>query len=345
VGGPRTGGGEPLNEDELLAEIGRILGTATSDVLVPPGDDAAVVEQSEGPEVLTTDLLVEGVDFERRWMSPEDLGYRAIVVSVSDVAAMAGRPRHALVALGLSPDVDPAWVIRLYEGVAEAAAEHGLVVVGGDLSRAGEVVVAVTLTGDLGTRGAVVRSGARPGDRIVVTGRLGGAAGGLVLATRDETSDASGEPPGAPPWAQRLARALRRPMARVREGQLLAERGATAMIDVSDGLARDLGRLCRSSGVGAQVLLDRVPVHPDLLELAVVASIDPLELALGGGDDLELLATLPADAVDGAIGSLREGSATELTDIGTIVEGDGLVAVDAQGSRSPLPELGWDHFG
>jgi thiamine-monophosphate kinase len=333
-----TGGGEPLNEDKLLAEIGRILATGTSDVLVPRGDDAAVVAPADGPQVLTNDLLVEGVDFERRWMSPEDLGYRAIVVNVSDVAAMAGRPRYALVGLGLPPDVDPPWVIRLYAGIAEAAGEYGLTVVGGDLSRAGEVILAVTITGEAEGDRVVTRSGARPGDRIVVTGRLGGAAGGLALAMRDEV-------PAAPAWAQRLARALRRPTARVREGQVLAERGATAMIDVSDGLARDLGRLCRASAVGAEVRVDRIPVHADLFELAGVATIDPLELALGGGDDFELLATLPPDVVQHAMVALREDSGTELTEIGVIVEGDVLVALAPDGSRSPLPELGWDHFG
>jgi thiamine-monophosphate kinase len=307
-------------------------------VVVAPGDDAAVVESGDGLQVLTTDLLVEGVDFDRRWMSPEDLGYRGIVVNVSDVAAMAGRPRFALVGLGLPTDVDSTWVGRLYDGIAEAAGEYGLTVVGGDLSRSAEVVLAVTITGDVAADGIVTRSGARPGDRIVVTGRLGGAAGGLVFATRELA-------PASPPWTQRLARALRRPRARVAEGQILAERGATAMLDVSDGLARDLGRLCRAGGVGAEVHMDRVPVDADLVELAGVASIDPLELALGGGDDFELVATLPVEGLDGAVEALREGVGTELTDIGSIVQGEGLVALRADGSRTPLPELGWDHFG
>jgi thiamine-monophosphate kinase len=117
------------------------------------------------------------------------------------------------------------------------------------------------------------------------------------------------------------------------------------MLDVSDGLARDLGRLCRASGVGAEVHVDRIPIHADLHEVAALSPIEPLQLALGGGDDFELLATVPAGAVPDAVTALLQECGTELTDIGTIVEGEGLVAVDEEGSTSRLPELGWDHFG
>jgi thiamine-monophosphate kinase len=175
----------------------------------------------------------------------------------------------------------------------------------------------------------------------VVTGALGAAAGGLRLAQASalEVSAAVGTE-----WGRELLRALFRPLARVGEGQVLALEGATAMIDVSDGLALDLSRLCRESEVGAAVQIARVPVAPELTELARVLTVEPIQLALSGGEDYELLATVRPGALEEAAAKIRDRFGTPLTDIGEIKVGEGVVAVEADGSEHPLEPRGWDHF-
>ncbi len=323
-----------FTEDELIETIRKILSGQLPGVVLGPGDDAALVEMGDRLGVLTADMLVEGVHFDLGMLSPRDLGYKAVAVNVSDVAAMGGSPRFGLVALGLPKDVEAAWIVELYGGLREAADEYALALVGGDVSRADRLVISVTVTGEAPRGGTVTRSGAKPEHRIVVTGVLGAAAGGLHLA-RAQPRDAAAD------WGHELLRALCRPIARVGEGQTLAQNGATAMMDISDGLALDLSRLCRESEVGAAVDLSRVPVAPGLGHLA---GVDPLRLALEGGDDYELLATLPAWAVEPATEKLKERFGTPLTDIGEIREGSSLVAVGPDGRERPLEPKGWDHF-
>jgi thiamine-monophosphate kinase len=328
-------------EDALIEAIRRVLAGGAPGVRLGPGDDAALVEPGRHLGVLTVDMLVEGVDFLRPGISPRNLGYRAIAVNVSDVAAMGGSPRYALVALALPVDVDPAWAVELAAGMREASEEFALAIVGGDLSRAQEVVVSVTLTGEVPATGAVPRSGARPGDRIVVTGALGAAAGALRLQRAPAQSVARSM--GAP-WVRELIASLERPTPRVGEGRTLARAGATAMIDVSDGLALDLSRLCRASGVGGAVVLSHVPVAPALRHLERVLPVEPLQLALEGGEDFELVATMPAHAVKEAAAELEQRYGTPLSDIGEIREGAALVALRADGLERPLEPHGWDHF-
>jgi thiamine-monophosphate kinase len=317
-----------LTEDELIAAIGRVLSGAGPEVVVGPGDDAAVVRPGSGELVLTTDAMVEGVHFRTDLTTPRDLGYKAIAVAVSDIAAMAGSPRFAVCAVTLTDAIDAAWVMELAGGMRECCDEFALSLVGGNLSRGEEVSIVVTVTGEIGAGRAVRRSGARPGDRVVVTGSLGGAAAGRRLASRRS-------------WSADQRDALRRsmrPVPRVGEAMILAAHGVTSMMDVSDGLAIDLSRLCRAGGTGARVEIPRIPVHP---------AATPAE-ALGGGEDYELLATLPGHAAVREAGSgLRERFGVSLSDIGVIIEvdsGEGLVAVDEDGTESPLAIEGWDHF-
>ncbi|HYT30620.1 MAG TPA: thiamine-phosphate kinase [Actinomycetota bacterium] len=328
-------------EDELIETLRRLLGGDAPGVRLGPGDDAALVEVGDRLAILTVDMLVEGVDFELDTAAARDIGYKAVQVNASDVAAMGGSPRYGLVALGLPRTIEQAWVVELYGGMREAAGEHAVAVVGGDISRADRVVLAVTMTGEAPAGGAVLRSGAKPGDRVVVTGSLGAAAGGLRLLRAGPEAVAAARADG---WGRDLLEAQFRPVARVGEGQSLARSGATAMIDVSDGLSVDLWRLCRASGVAAAVTLGRVPLAPALEPLARVIEVDPLALALGGGEDLELIATLPADAVRSAAASLAERFATALTDIGEIRAGSGLVAVSEDGAERPMEPEGWDHL-
>ena len=331
-----------FTEEDLVAAIRRILSGEPPEVLLGPGDDAAVVELGIHVGILTADMLVEGVHFERDSIAPRDLGYKAVAVNVSDIAAMGGSPRYGLVSLGLPLDLGTHWVVELYGGLREAAAEYAMTLVGGDTSRAGQIVVSIALTGQVARSRAVTRSGARPGDRIVVTGALGAAAGGLRLA-QAPSHDVSRIL--ASPWGRELLAAHVRPTARVGEGQSIAQAGATAMIDVSDGLTSDLGRVCRESGVAAAVTLASVPVADGLEELGrAMDGVDPLDLALNGGEDYELLATLPSEAVGPAAQKLEARFGTALTEIGEIRPGEGLVAIEADGSERTLMPRGWDHF-
>jgi thiamine-monophosphate kinase len=327
-----------FTEDQLVHAVRTILGGESPGVLLGPGDDAALVEQGPHLGVLTADLLIEGVHFERDWIAARDLGHKAVTVNVSDIAAMGGSPRYGLVSLGLPPDVELPWVVELYGGIREAAQDYGMSVVGGDTSRADRVVLSVAVTGEVAPGRAVTRSGARPGNRIVVTGTLGAAAGGLRLARSGERSAVGSE------WGHRLLAALDRPTARVGEGQTLAGAGATAMLDLSDGLSTDLGRLCAESGVGAAVDLAAVPVEPALEPLGAAIGVAPLDLALAGGEDYELLATIAPEAAAGAAASIQERFGTALTDIGEIRATGGVVAIAADGTEFPLEPRGWDHF-
>lgn len=320
-----------LTEDELLAAIGRVLSGAGPEVVVGPGDDAAVVRPGSGELVITTDSMVEGVHFRRDLATPRDLGYKAIAVSVSDIAAMAGSPRFALCALALTDAIDAAWVVELAGGMRECCDEFALSLVGGNLSRGGEISIVVTVTGEVGPGRAVRRSGAKPGDHVIVTGSFGGPAAGLRVASQRSWSDDERD----------AIRRSMRPVPRVGEAAILAAHGVTSMMDVSDGLAIDLSRLCRASGTGVRVETAHIPVHP----AATVAE------ALGGGEDYELLATLPGGAVGAARSELREGFGVSLTDIGVIIEAESeagsegsLVAVDEDGAERPLAIEGWDHF-
>jgi thiamine-monophosphate kinase len=330
-----------LSEDELIAAIRTLLSGDQPGVVIGIGDDAAVVEAGTGQPVLTTDMLIEGIHFELDSISARDLGAKAIAVNVSDVAAMAASPRYALVSIGLPADVQAAWVVELYAGMRQACDEYALALLGGDTNRSGRVVLSVTVVGEVAPGHAVTRAGAQPGDAIVVTGSLGAAAGGLALSRLPPTraSRLLSEP-----WARDLLHALSRPVARVGEGQTLAQAGATAMMDLSDGLAKDLSRLCAESGVGARVELVKVPVAEPLRLGSPALGVDPLELAIGGGEDYELLATLDVTDLERARTELNERFGVRLTDVGFIVEDEGLVAVDADGRTSPLEPRGWDHF-
>jgi thiamine-monophosphate kinase len=315
-----------LSERELLTAIRKVLSGAGPEVRVAVGDDAAVVAPGSGELVLTTDALVEGSHFSLGTTSARDLGSKAVSVNVSDVAAMAASPRYALCALTLTKDVDAAWVMELLGGMREAADEYALWLVGGNLARGTEVTVAVTVVGEVAPGRAVIRSGAQPGDRLVVTGMLGGsAAGRRLMALRTVPSE-----------EQRAAiQRHARPTARVGEAAVLARHGATSMIDISDGLSLDLSRLCEASGVGARVEIAVVPIDPSAT----------LEEALGGGEDYELLATLPdEEAVEAASNVLREDFGLHLTEIGTMAEGEAIVGVGGDGEERPLEARGWDHF-
>lgn len=282
------------------------------------GDDAALVSLRAAEAIVTTDALVEGQDFDLSYCSGFDVGWKSLAVNVSDVAAMAGTPTHAVVTLALPPSTPVALVDEIGRGLAAAARKWSVAVVGGDLSAAPAIVLGVTLIGAPVGR-AVTRSGARPGDHICMTGSIGGSWGGLTLLR-------SGRGDEAPDLVERHLR----PTARVDEGRRLADAGATAMIDVSDGFAVDLTRLMRASGTGCVVDPAAVPLDPGL---AALGQPDVLKGAILGGEDFELLATMPREAA----------VPDDVTVVGEVTGGRSL-----RFGAADLEELGrnegWDHL-
>jgi len=308
-------------------------------VLLGPGDDAAVIRAADGRVVATTDLLVEGRHFRTDWSTPYDVGRKAAAANLADVAAMGAVPTVLLVGLGVPATLDAAWVSGLADGLRDECALVGASVAGGDVVGGPAITVAVTALGDLRGRPPVTRSGARPGDVVAVCGRLGCAAAGYaLLATGRAGGDA--DPPeaslGTSPAADRsmvasLVAAHRRPQPPYAEGPQAAEYGATALIDVSDGLLQDLGHVAAASGVAVDLRTAALTGSVEALAAAAqLVGEDPLGWVLSGGDDHALAACFPPG--------------TELPDawrvVGSVRDGRG-VTVDG---RAYEGTGGWEHF-
>ena len=276
--------------------------------------------------VVTTDVLVEGLDFGAALSEPEDWGWKAVVANLSDLAAMAAEARWLVLALTVPEATPVATLERVYAGVGQACRAFGVALVGGDVSAGPALSLAVTALGE--AERPVPRSGARPGDRLAVSGPLGAAAAGLALLS-------SGDPAAADLLARfpGLAAAHRRPVPALAMGLALARAGATAMIDVSDGLAGDALHLAEASGVGLEVHDASVPLAPGVAEAAALLGRDPMELALGGGEDFVLAAALPRTADLGGV--LDCGRFTPDPSRRVRVTRDGPV---------PLAGLAYDHF-
>ena len=281
-------------------------------VVVGVGDDGAVLQPEPGRELVTVvDALVAGVHFPVD-IDAADLGYRAVAVNLSDIAAMGARPRWMTLSLTM-PGADPNWLQAFAAGLYEAAAEHDVALVGGDTTGGNEIVVSIQVTGDVEAGKAVLRSGAAVGDTIYVTGTLGDGAAGLEMIRADRSV--------AP-----LCQAFLRPSARVDYGRRLAG-AASAAIDISDGLLDDLGKLLAASRAGGRVDLDALPLSAAMLEHFDRATA--LRFAMAGGDDYELCFTA--------------GGELPVTPIGTVTAGDGLELYDRNGPVT-VEDGGYRHF-
>ncbi len=299
------------------------------------GDDAAVWDDESGTRVFSTDAMVEGVHFDLTLTGWRDLGWKAMAVNLSDIAAMGCLPGISAVTLGLRDDLPVDGLVEMYRGIAEACRSHGGGVVGGDVVRSPVFFVSVSMEGrasiaDRDGRGAVLtRSAAEVGDVIAVTGSIGDSAGGLRMALAGEPFDDS---------TARLHAAHFRPEPRISVGQALTRAGIKAAIDISDGLTGDLAKLCEAAGVGAIVRASDLPVSDTLRSRF---GDDWLSLALSGGEDYELLFTAPEDAVRDEL----EAGDIPVTIIGEIVEASrGVTVVDAVGNAVLPRGDGWDHF-
>ena len=318
-----------------LAIIERLTGRnpVRAGTILGIGDDAAVLDVG-GRAVVTHDMLVDGVHFRRATTGMRDLGWKALAVNLSDLAAMGAEPVAAFVGLGLPPGaLVPADIDDLYAGMDDLAAATGVTVAGGDVTSSPALVLAVTAVGRaLPGVDPVRRAGARAGDVLCVTGRLGAAAAGLRLL----------EDPGLlPELPERaaLVAAQRRPEPRLLAGRRLAEGGATAMMDLSDGLALDAGRLAAACGLHAAIDLAALPVAPGVAEVAAAMGADPAGLAAAAGEDYELLVALPPGAVE----ACRRALDVPLTPVGRLEHGAGVVLRGADGAPWEPGTGGWVH--
>jgi thiamine-monophosphate kinase len=319
-------------------------------VTIGVGDDAAAVE-SLGPHTLVTvDCLVEGTHFQRAWAPARLLGRKALSTSLSDVAAMGGIPRHATVSLCLPADTPFGFVEGLYDGLLERSAETSVNLIGGNVSAVGSgIVIDVTLLGQAGR--LIRRSGAEPGDLVLVTGTLGAAAAGLLLLAQGVRLDEDGALASTGVWTESSRGPLLRcllaqldPTPPIAFGRVLGEGdSAHAAIDVSDGLAGDLLQICEASGVSAFVDLSAVPVDPDAAVVARAEGRDATDLALQGGEEYELLLAVPPDQV-AAVRELAGFWSVDLTEIGRFEAGEPSVRLKTAAGEQPLEALGHDHF-
>ena len=301
-------------------------------VVVGPGDDAAAIETVRGAlEVLTTDAQVEGVHFDRRFVSPDAIGHRALAVNLSDLAAMGARPRAALLSLALPGSFEVTAFEQMIDGLLALATRYGVTLIGGNITRTpGPLVVDVTAIGSVHERKMLTRAGARVGDEVYVTGTLGDAAIGLMSLQE------GGEP------TEGAARFLR-PDPRVRAGLLLGRnRAASSCMDLSDGLADGVRQIAQSSGVGMMLDAAAIPIATPAKEWLIQRGQDPVDVALRGGDDFELLFTARPKLAGRLRAVRRHLGDLPITRIGVVTQGTRVLVKDDRGERD-LPE-GYEHF-
>jgi thiamine-monophosphate kinase len=321
-----------LGEFWLIQRLRDKLPAADPRLVVGPGDDAAVWQNGDAYTLATTDTLVAGVHFLPERVAWRDVGWKALAVNVSDIAAMGGTPSFALVTLCLPEDIAVEAIDELYDGLRECAEAYGVTIAGGDIVSSPVFAITIALNGEAdaanGGGPAILRRGAaRAGDVIAVTGPIGGSAGGL-RALLDRRNDGI---------ARELIARHMRPWPRLDAGRAAVDAGIRCAIDISDGLVQDLGHICDASGVGAEVRVDALPFDEALLR---AYPDDATTLAASGGEDYELVLVAPEAAIKDA----EERLGSTLPIIGRIVEGAGVVVLDAAGNHIDLPKAGWDHL-
>jgi thiamine-monophosphate kinase len=322
---------------ELVAEIAAPTQTrktpAGRNLIIGIGDDAAAWRGDAGVQLLTVDSFIQDVHFSLDITPWREVGWKALAVNLSDIAAMGGLPEYAVVSLALPEDTEVDDVRTLYQGMTGLAQEFGVAIVGGDTSRGPQVALNITVLGSIQNHAEnmLTRSGAKAGDKIAVTGHLGAASAGWEMLAKKLQFDAG--------TSARLKEAFLHPHPRLAEGRLLLERGVKTAIDISDGLVSDLGHICRASRLGARIDVDAVPVDP---AVRTGFGEKALELALSGGEDYELLFTGSAEVID----RITQTAECPVTVIGDMVaDAENRVALaDREGNPFKLPSGGWEHF-
>ena len=313
-------------------------GAKSDGLVVPIGDDAAVLDVPAGRQVVvTTDALIEGVHFRRDWSDPYSIGWKAAAVNLSDVAAMGADPTFTFVSLVLPADESVEWLERLYDGLCDCLNRYGSRLAGGDTNAGGaNAVISITQMGTVLRGKALTRAGAKVGDVLLVSGTLGDAAAGLALLTQCGIVSAE-------KISHAAVQAHRRPQPRVVAGRAARETGLVhAAMDVSDGLAGDVPKLCAAGGVGARINTAALPLSEAVKAAAKELDLDPLDLALDGGEDFGLLLAVAPGNVE-AVQAAVAATGTTLTAIGEVVRA-GFHIIGVDGAELPTRPRGWDHF-
>lgn len=326
-----------LGEFGLIDRIKNLVATDSKQILIGIDDDAAAVQISPGKILLaTTDALIEGVHFDLQYFNFYQLGWRALAANLSDIAAMGGQPLYALVSLGLPLDLDVESVLDLYRGMKTLGDEFQTVIVGGDTTESPDrIFISITVFGEVAKQKLLRRFGAQIGDAIFVTGDLGGAAAGLQVLKSSAKLKAK--------FPTLIEKHLT-PRPRVREAQFLVEHFPIhALIDISDGLASELHHICKLSKVGARVDEKKIPIHAETRAAAKHFGDDPLDFALYGGEDFELLFTAPMELREALRKKFTEQFDIACTHIG-VIENEAVRLLNSSGEIAALAAKGYDHF-
>ena len=300
-------------------------------LLIGIGDDAAAWQGDSSIQLATTDSLIQDTHFDLNITTWEELGWKAIAVNLSDIAAMGGIPKYALISLALPGELETDCISSLYQGMAQIANQFGVAIIGGNIASASRTMITVTVLGSLESKSALTRSAAVPGDQVAVTGYTGLSAAGLKMLKQKLSFDAE--------TSRLLRRAHLHPTPRINEGQVLLRHGVKAAIDISDGLIADLTHICKASKVSARINKDSVPIHPILQSNF---KSDCQQLALSGGEDYELLFTANSQIIN----QVKQAISCPVTVIGEITEGTPgqVTLIDAAGKSIPWRQGGWEHF-
>lgn len=348
-----------LGEFGLLKELFKKLPKPSSHTVCGVGDDAAVIDNGKTYLLATCDTQTAGVHFLSNAVTPESIGQKAVAITTSDIAAMGGTPRHLLISIMTPNDMSVDFLTRLYDGFRIGCDAYGIDIIGGNTSRGSSLSINLFLLGDIEKELLLTRKSARPGDLVVVTGTLGDSAAGLEILKHnlqyEHTGDALEGLPAIAALKRLQAGARRRctllshhtnPTARVAEGQAIAKtKLATSMIDISDGLSSDISHICDESNVGVELSIDTLPISKELKAYCKVINIPAWDYALNGGEDYELLFTVPASKFSTFQKQFSKESKTPITVIGKILPKNSdrfLVFPDRK--KVPLSPGGWDHF-
>jgi len=324
-----------IGEFGLIDRIRKWMAASDSAVIQGIGDDVAVIEMAGKTLLVTTDILIEGIHFDRSWIDPYRLGKKALIVNLSDIAAMGGNPKYFLISLGLPKDLSLSFISSFYRGLKEGARKFRVDLIGGDTSLSQKIVINICLLGGGRKKGLLFRRGARVGDDLLVSGTLGDAALGLKILQK---KGFIGGPKG-------LIEKHLSPCPRIQLGQAIGKHHcATAMIDVSDGLLIDAKHLLEESGVGARIWEERIPLSRLYRQWIRIYSKDRYQIALCGGEDYELLFTAPPETRK-KISSLALSLGTPITRIGEILPPkEGLQVIREDGKKYSPTRLGFEHF-
>ena len=326
-----------INEFELINRLTADLPTYNSNIIKGVGDDCAVIKQADGNYLLTTcDSQVDGVHFDSLVSTPRQIGQKAVAVNVSDIAAMGGRPTYCMVSLIIPKKLKPDYIQAIYDGIKMSCASDKIQIIGGNITSGKQLIIDITMMGAVKSDELLLRSGAKVGDKVLVTGSLGMAAAGLKLIQNLGILIADKDV---------LIQKQLTPIARLSESVVIAQsKLATSMIDISDGLFSDIRHVCDASKVGVMIYESQIPISDSVIQIENQLGQKPFTLATSGGEDYELLFTTSAESVAKVIQLIQSKTGNLVTEIGEIVPiNDGKWIIGSNNTKFPVNSTGWSH--